>query len=348
MGDDGFQATAASRVPHNPAHYLAGIDIGGTGSRIAVLPFDAAEPAQTIFTANGPGATVGADGVCVDEALQTLCDKAVAEIPGAVFDAVAVGMTGFATLTGDPTGLCHAVAAMFDCLHVALAADAVTAHLGALGGRAGAVVVAGTGVIGFGADHHGTVTRVDGWGHLLGDHGGGAWIGMHGLQCALDAYSGRYGAPSPMLLERAIARFGDPGQWPKQLYTRDDRAGILASFAPDVMACAVQGDGPSAGIIRRAGEELAATARASLTGELPKLVAFSGSIIVHCPVIRETAIEQLHRIDPGVDVIDPLGTPLDGAARLAMAVSRGDVRDHAPCLAVLNGRVRDDDPKQSR
>ena len=62
--------------------------------------------------------------------------------------------------------------------------DAVTAHLGALGGEPGAVIVAGTGAIALAATPEGWA-RADGWGTMLGDDGGGYWIGRRALAMAL-------------------------------------------------------------------------------------------------------------------------------------------------------------------
>ncbi|MBW3092057.1 hypothetical protein KIH79_03625 [Bifidobacterium sp. 82T10] len=327
-------ATAGER-PVRP-RVVVGIDIGGSGSRLAAVQVDENAPLRPVlrpvFTAEGPRAAVGAGGVRIADALRALRDDLRRAMPDAEVAAVGVGMTGLATLADDPHGLCREVTRLFGCAYVAVAADAITAHLGALAGRAGAVIAAGTGVIGFGTDHRDIFVRVDGWGHLLGDHGGGAWIGMRGLQSALDAYCGRTGNPSQALLERAVARFGKPEAWPKQLYTRDDRAGVLASFTPDVMACAADGDPAALSIARQAGDELAATAVAALASGLPKRVAYTGSILERCELVRASFLNRMLALGPDIDVLPAQGAPLDGAVRLASLALAGRLRERAPYL----------------
>src|SRR5699024_6362518 len=96
------------------------------------------------------------------------------------------GATGIASLSEGPAGVLAEFSAEFGIPAVA-AIDAVTAHLGALDGRGGAITVLGTGAIAIGhpgSDDHGHWcpgwSRVDGWGHLFGDRGGGAWLGRLG------------------------------------------------------------------------------------------------------------------------------------------------------------------------
>jgi len=94
-------------------------------------------------------------------------------------DVVAAGLTGF-------TGEVGLVAAAVPAPLVLVTDDAVTAHLGALGGEPGVVVAAGTGAIALGVGESGASARADGWGTLLGDDGGGYWIGRRsGARAAL-------------------------------------------------------------------------------------------------------------------------------------------------------------------
>jgi N-acetylmuramic acid 6-phosphate etherase len=74
---------------------------------------------------------------------------------------------------------------------VAVTSDAVIAHAGALDGKPGVVLIAGTGVVALAIGADGALRTADGWGPWLGDEGGGAWIGTAGLRAALRALDGR-------------------------------------------------------------------------------------------------------------------------------------------------------------
>ena len=189
--------------------FVLGVDSGGSGLRVALGPLDAGRPAFTTVCAE-PVRT-GADGIDAGHLLEQLL-PAVRRLleqagTGAAVGAVAIGAAGMATL-GDQlrARLPGALADALGVRRLALAADAVTAYAGALGQRPGAVVAGGTGMIALGTDLT-TWRRADGWGHLLGDSGGGAWIGRAGLDAAMRAHDGRRGG-SPALLERAEAVFG--------------------------------------------------------------------------------------------------------------------------------------------
>src|SRR5690606_40636460 len=118
----------------------------------------------------------------------------------------------------------------------AVAADALTAHLGALGGRPGAVVAVGTGAIALGTDLRDVWHRVDGWGHLLGDLGSGSWIGAQGLRAAVAASHGRDKGGSTRALAAATERVGPVPTWTGRLYTRAEPYQVLSSLSPHCTA----------------------------------------------------------------------------------------------------------------
>lgn len=181
---------------------------------------------------------------------------------------VAVGMAGTLTLTSDRNELHEILRARLNPRTSVVASDAYTSLLGALDGEPGAMVAAGTGVIGFGTDFTSTWRRVDGWGHILGDEGGGTWIGTQGLRAAFAAHDGRSGGSS-MLLDLMRTRFGSPEELTTQTYTRNGRAGLIASFVPDVLQAAEAEDRPALSILQQVGQHLARTAAATVAAPVP-------------------------------------------------------------------------------
>ncbi|GAA2588627.1 N-acetylglucosamine kinase [Streptomyces lienomycini] len=239
------------------------------------------------------------------------------------FGTVVVGAAGLATL-GDAlrAELPGALARELGVRTVALAADAVTAYVGALGPRAGAVVAAGTGLIAVGTDLT-RWRRADGWGHLLGDCGSGAWIGRAGLEAALRRHDGREGGSAP-LLARAEERFGPAAGLPGQVYPRADRPAVLGSFAPEVAACAAD-DPVAAGILRAAARHLADSAAAVCpAGGEPRVAVTGGLLRMGDPLLVPLSEELAKRL-PRARWTVAEGGPLDGAVRIATGLATGSL-----------------------
>ena len=80
------------------------------------------------------------------------------------------------------------------------------------------MLIVGTGVVALAVGADGALRTADGWGPLLGDEGGGAWIATTGLRAALRALEGR--GPATELADAARARFGRPcGESPRRAGT---------------------------------------------------------------------------------------------------------------------------------
>ncbi|MEU5659290.1 BadF/BadG/BcrA/BcrD ATPase family protein [Streptomyces sp. NPDC047737] len=308
-----------------PDAFVLGVDSGGSGLRVALGPVDGEHPALTSVCAE-PVRT-GAAGIDAAHLLEQLL-PAVGELldragTGQVV-AAAIGAAGMATLGGQlRERLPSALAQALGVRRVALAADAVTAYAGALGQRPGAVVAGGTGMIALGTDLT-TWRRADGWGHLLGDSGGGAWIGRAGLDAAMRAHDGRRGG-SAALLARAEAVFGPPTGLPGLLYPRTDRPALLASFAPEVGACAA-GDDVAARILREAAAHIAEAAAAVCpASEGPRSgapeVALTGGLFRMGEPLLGPLHRELTQQLPRARVVPAAGDPLHGALEMARALA---------------------------
>ncbi|NGN64457.1 ATPase [Streptomyces sp. A7024] len=333
---------------------MLAVDSGGSGVRVA-LTRAAAGASAGGADSGGPGAArtaesrspavTGPSGIDADSLLEQvlpLAEKLLSEAdagPGDV-TAACVGAAGMASLGDDLRarlpGMLHRALGV---RRLALAADGVTAYAGALGQRPGAVVAAGTGMIAVGTalDESGW-KRADGWGHLLGDCGGGAWIGRAGLEAAMRAHDGRDGG-SAALLERLAAVFGSAPAMPGQLYPRPDRPAVLASFAPEVAACA-ETDEVAADILREAARHIAAAAAAVCPRERGSSVALTGGLFRIGAPLLDPLHARLHEVLPEADIAAAAGDPLDGSVRIARALAADELRlpvDQGGMLHVAEG-----------
>lgn len=313
--------------------WVLGADSGGSGLRITLAAVPEGGAPQTVgtVTSTEPVRT-GAQGIDAEHMLaqlvpaaRELLERAGERAQAAGLRSVCVGAAGMATLGGQLRAeLPAALTREFGVRRIALAADAVTAYAGALGQLPGAVVAGGTGLIAMGTDLRGW-RRADGWGHLLGDCGSGAWIGQAGLQAAMRAYDGREGG-SAALRERAEAVFGAPlSGLPAQLYPRTDRPAVLASFAPEVAACADR-DTAASEILRAAAQEIATAAAAVCPAEEGVSVAVTGGLFRIGEPLLAPLREQLHLRAPHAHLTEPAGDPLDGALLIAARLSSDALR----------------------
>ncbi|MGQ4511061.1 BadF/BadG/BcrA/BcrD ATPase family protein [Streptomyces sp. DW26H14] len=325
---------------------VLGVDSGGSGLRIALGVVDGAGGPRTagVLTTAEPVRT-GPGGIDADDLLRQMVPAARTLLAdagpdpdggtgngadggtvghasaGGALAAVAVGAAGMATLGGDLRA--RLPGALRDALGVtrlALAADAVTAYAGALGRTPGAVVAAGTGLIALGTDLE-RWRRADGWGHLLGDSGGGAWIGRAGLDAAMRAYDGRRGG-SATLLARAEAVLGPPPELPGLLYPRTDRAAVLASFAPEVAACAGS-DAVAGGILAAAAGHIADAAHAVCPPAGVCRIALTGGLFGLGEALTGPVRAELAARIPHASWVAAAGDPLSGAVALAAALASG-------------------------
>ncbi|MBM9623011.1 N-acetylglucosamine kinase [Streptomyces zhihengii] len=327
---------------------VLGVDSGGSGLRVALA--DAAVPGRTeTLTARVPVRT-GPDGIDAGHMRELLLPMARSLLERSGHDgrdtvsAVVIGAAGMATLgDGLRAELPRALGDALGARTIGLAADAVTAYAGALGQAPGAVVAAGTGMIALGTDLT-AWRRADGWGHLLGDCGSGAWIGRAGLEAALRAHDGRRGGSQP-LLERMTAVLGPAQEVPALLYPRTDRPAVLAAFAPEVAACA-GADPVAAGILARAAEGIAESAAAVCppAGAAPEgcRVSLTGGLLKMGDPLLVPLRAELTRLVPHAVEAPAGGDPLAGSLLLAGALATDTLRlpTHPTMLHVCDASGR--------
>ncbi|MGZ4600028.1 MAG: BadF/BadG/BcrA/BcrD ATPase family protein [Oryzihumus sp.] len=300
---------------------VLGVDVGGSGMRVA--------------WANGSarGATVLADGAHIGEggidvpALLPVLSSYAAQLTSPP-DVVVWSMRGLTTLA-EPGEVLKHVASAVAARRVVVTSDAVASLVGALGEvRPGAVLAAGTGAVMLATDFDAVWHRGDGWGHVLGDRGSGAWIGLQGLQAALRHRDGLDDG-SADLLETVTDLWGDPYTWPRAVMTGRSAPAELAALAPVVGALAPT-DPAAAAICREAGHELARTLAAGAAA-VRGATLFAVGGLLELPAVRAAFDDAVGLL--GLDLAPALGTALDGALALGRHVGEGRaLAAHPPYL----------------
>jgi N-acetylglucosamine kinase-like BadF-type ATPase len=238
-------------------------------------------------------------------------------------DRVVLGLTTAPVDASRSDRLCRLVSEATAAPEVWLADDAVTSHVGALSGHPGVCLVAGTGVACLALPADGTPRIVGGHGYLLGDEGGGFWIGRRGLRAVLRAVD-RMG-PATVLTERAEARFGRLDDLHVRLHEGDRPVDSIARFAPDVVEAAGD-DVVASGIVDEAARELlllaaAGASWASMSGAVP--VAIGGRLLASGTELRRRLDTLLRTFELPLEPRDPDASPLEGAIALGWSTDPG-------------------------
>jgi N-acetylglucosamine kinase-like BadF-type ATPase len=247
-------------------------------------------------------------GILTSEPLIPQLARLIREL--GTFDTVSIGSTGLTAEETDPAGLRELVGAG----QVLMAHDSVTSYLGALGAQRGAVVAVGTGVVTLAVGAT-AVARVDGWGNLIGDAGSGYWIGRAALDAVMRAHDGR--GPATALTDVVRADFPDLEQAYIELQGDPGRVRRIASYARTVADLAGSDD-VAARICREAAAELAhsvITALERVDEDSAPLVCGIGGVLRGDAIAGPFAAALRARWER-VDIRDPLGSGIDGAALL--------------------------------
>ncbi|MGW2094142.1 N-acetylglucosamine kinase [Promicromonospora sukumoe] len=306
--------------------WVVALDVGGSGSRLVAEFGNSVNPER--ISLSGRAVKVNHHGSDASAVVASLCQSfnawaarmghhGMSDGSTAPVSSAAVGITGLTSLVEKPLEIHDILARELRTNRTAVAGDALTAHLGALRGRAGAVLSVGTGAVAFGYDGVNRWRRADGWGHLLGDLGAGVWVGGEALRAAGRYHDGASRGASKRLLEAAVAKFGLIESWPNQFYKNAERAKQLASMAPEVMIAAGEGDETSIRILEEAGRHLADTLASALGRDIPPLASTTGRLVQEESPLTVSLTKHLSEDRPDVSLVPSGGSPLDGALHLA-------------------------------
>jgi N-acetylglucosamine kinase-like BadF-type ATPase len=205
--------------------------------------------------------------------------------------------------------------------------DALVALVAGTGDRPGVVILAGTGSIAYGVDAARNAARAGGWGYLLGDEGGGFWIGRAALSAVARQFDGR--GPATLLTELVLAemQLATPSDLIHAVYDRGLPRPHVARLAHVVQKAMLAGDAVATHILARAADELVAAAasvvhRLHMRGDVfPTILA--GGIFRASPALAADVGARIADVAPRSEVRHLDVEPARGAVTLALAAAHG-------------------------
>lgn len=200
-----------------------------------------------------------------------------------------------------------------------LIGDHEAALWGALEGKAGCVLISGTGSICFGRSADGRTVRCGGWGHLIDDGGSGYALGRDALHAVVCSRDGR--GPETALSEAVAGHLGSDS--PEELisYVYGGDKSRLAALSVLVEQAASAGDEVACRILKDNAEQLAdlACAVADCLGLRETEVAMTGGLLERDTGLRRETVLMLHKRRPDLSCVAPRQDAAGGAALLALA-----------------------------
>lgn len=290
------------------------IDVGGSGVRLAVLRSSSERcDFNHRFETRLSSPMVAASQFLLSPDVRRL-------IPGEI-DTVLMGLSG---IFGDVD---HAVdrdmlgtlRADFGLRELMICDDATTAFFGAMGARDGTVSAIGTGVVTISWDGESRFRRIDGWGAVGGDLGGGFWIGSRGARMALEMIDGRRSGSE--LRDAFISRYGSGAEFARTTVLGSPPKSYVADFARDILDLAAQGESFACSIVDDAVAEVVRAIRSAerqldLVGSA---VCLTGNAAAPGGIMEERIRAEYERSQGSGRWQRSLGSPLDGAVRLLRA-----------------------------
>ena len=292
--------------PAGAPNYLAGVDGGGTGTRVRLQ--DAAGCTLGQGEAGPSGLSQGVEQAWrhVQQALQAAFEAAGLAPAAPAEVALGLGLAG-AGVPAQRAAFLQADPGFARCM---LDNDGVTQLLGAFGGGPGIVVAAGTGSVAASRDASGRARQCGGWGFPVGDEGSGAWLGLRAMAHAHAVLDGR--AAGSALSEAVFKTAG--AEAPALLaWCAGAGARRYAELAPWVFASADSGCRTAQALLQAAADALAAMAAAlqPAGAAAPWPVVASGSIGTRLAPLWPPALQA--RLVPAA------GDSMDGALLMLRA-----------------------------
>lgn len=298
--------------------YVLGVDCGGTSTKVLAADFSG----RILGSGRGGPANYAVDGY--EQVMQTVRNAVLEALRegGISWDAVlaegavlAAGVSG-TTIPGSTVKLEQGWREL-GFRQVAVTHDAFIALMGALSGQDGAIVISGTGSIGFGR-WAGRYVQMGGWGYILGDEGSSFWITKQVVRRLCQGRDGM--AERDVELEQAVLehfQVQSVDEVVQIVYQVPINRGYLGSLTPVIVKLAQGGNASSQAIIKEAGRELGRLAGAVVdklnSGGRPCRVGACGGVFAAGEVILEPMQAALAEKAPYAQVTLPDFDPVVGA-----------------------------------
>ncbi|MFW5856210.1 MAG: N-acetylglucosamine kinase [Bacillota bacterium] len=234
---------------------VGGVDAGGTKTECII--YDTEKEKVITRTLAGPAnfQTAGIDKSCQE--IKKALEKALQNIGKTQnkISLLGIGMAG-AGRKNDKRKMKEKLNELSGVKEIHLTDDGMIALMGATGGEKGIIITAGTGSIAYGLREDGKVVRSGGWGPLIGDEGGGFWLGIQAVKKAVKASGGR---ANPTELTQIVKSFFELKKLTELIpfiYSQELQRRQIASLAPEVIKLAQRGDSTALKIIHKGITEL--------------------------------------------------------------------------------------------
>jgi glucosamine kinase len=279
--------------------FYIGVDGGGTSCRARIEDVEGRLLGQGTA---GPAAT--RLGAARSIQVVRAASEAAAIDAGLPLTALAQASAGVGLAGIDRKGAREALLSFSNpFLRVVYASDANVACLGAHGGQDGAIVVLGTGSVGF-ARVKGRDLRIGGYGFPISDEGSGAELGLQAVRLTLRAHDGR-ATTTPFLL--VMRRLG-PDAPSLVAWAEQATATEYASLAPIVLSHAEARDPFAEEIVAEGARHVGVLIRSLVEFDAPRISLLAG---LASRLVRWLSPDVLHFLSP------PEGDAVAGALLLA-------------------------------
>lgn len=309
------------RLRQSSQNIFLGVDGGGTKTQAVLLDENGQIIGEGVAGASNP-LRVGIETALANifTAIENACDAA--NRSRSDIAAIVCGLAGVrrADLRAS---IKRRIAQNYRLKAIEVTTDAEIALYGVNPGKAGLVLIAGTGSVCLGKNDKGEKAVAGGWGPLAGDEGGGAGIARRALQSIAKASDGR--GISTVLSEYAVEYFRalSADDLTVAIYSPQMDNARIAGFALFVVKAAQEdNDTIAVNILNEAGFELGLAANAVINKlnlnrkKFP--VGYVGSIFNAGKFITDSIMKTIHQTAPKAFLTEPKLFPANAAAEMAV------------------------------